>query len=255
MPRSVLLQRTLGVLIAVALAVCAVIAARRPVAVRVPEAGGTVSSAPSTTPTVVTETLPGPAAAAVATTGPGLTEPGVHVVAQPASDGSLEVVEHVKVSTPVSSLPIAMPHTTSSGLAGATPSITGFQAQADGLVVTDMPASPLTTAGDRLQLPSAASEISMRYRLEGGLDRSQPAPVGRVLMILPPITATDPSLGDPAVVVEVVGANVRNLVCPNLPVSDQLCGRQNGRVWSTTAIPLSRSVVVAQVDLPQPGER
>jgi hypothetical protein len=55
--------------------------------------------------------------------------------------------------------------------------------------------------------------------------------------------------------VEVVGGNIRNLVCPNLPVSDQLCGRQNGRVWSTTTIPLSRSLAVAQVDLPQPGER
>ena len=95
----------------------------------------------------------------------------------------------------------------------------------------------------------------MRYRLQGEADRSQPAPVGRVLIALPPITVADTQIGDPVVVVEVLGGNVRNLVCPDLPVSDQLCGRQNGRVWSTTTIPLSRSLVVAQVDLPQPGER
>jgi hypothetical protein len=74
-----------------------------------------------------------------------------------------------------------------------------------------------------------------------------------VLILLPPVTRPDPALGDPAVVVEVIGGTVRNLVCPDLPVSDQLCGRQRGTVWSTTTLPLSRSSVVAQMDLPQPG--
>jgi hypothetical protein len=54
-------------------------------------------------------------------------------------------------------------------------------------------------------------------------------------------------------VVEVVGGNIRNLVCPELDAPDQLCGRQQGSMWSTSAIPLGRSVVVAQIDLPAPG--
>jgi hypothetical protein len=255
MPRAVLVQRTLGILVAVALAVCAVIAARRPEVVRAPEPSGAATSAPMGAPSATTADTPGPPAGSLATAGPGLTEPGIHVVAQTAADGSLEVLERIKLIAPVSGLSVALPQATGSGVAGATPSITGFQAQADGDVVTDMPASPLPAGGDRLDFPGPASDISMRYRLEGGADRSQPAPVGRVLIVLPPITAADPRLGDPGVVVEVVGGNIRNLVCPNLPVSDQLCGRQNGRVWSTTTIPLSRSLVVAQVDLPQPGER
>ena len=258
MPRPVLLQRTLGVLVAVALAVCAVIAARRPEAVRVPQtSGATVPavSAPTEAPSGTTADGAGPSAAGLATTGPGLSETGIHVVAQTAADGSLEVLERIKLSARVSGVTVALPHPTGSGVAGVTPSIDGFQAQADGDVVTDMPASPLPAGGDRIDFPTPASDISMRYRLQGEADRSQPAPVGRVLIALPPITVADTQIGDPVVVVEVLGGNVRNLVCPDLPVSDHLCGRQNGRVWSTTTIPLSRSLVVAQVDLPQPGER
>jgi hypothetical protein len=258
MPRPVLLQRTLGVFVAVVLAVCAVIAAGRPEVVRVPQTSGaatSATSAPTGAPSGTTADALGTSPAGPATTGPGLTEPGIHVVAQTASDGSLEVLERIRLSAPVSGLSIALPQATGSGVTGATPSISGFQAQANGEVVTDVPASPLPAGGDRLTFPGPATDISMRYRLEGGADRSQPAPVGRVLIVLPPITAADPQLGDLGVVVEVVGGNIRNLVCPNLPVSDQLCGRQNGRVWSTTTIPLSRSLSVAQVDLPQPGER
>jgi len=255
MPRPVLLQRTLGILVAVALAVCAVVAARRPEVVRVPEPSGAATSAPAAAPAATTPDTAGPSAASLATAGPGLTEPGIHVLAQTAADGSLEVLERIKLSAPASGLSVALPQATGSGVAGATPSITGFQAQANGGIVTDMPVSPLPPGGDRLDFPGPATDISMRYRLEGGADRSQPAPVGRVLIVLPPITAADPQLGDLGVVVEVVGGNIRNLVCPKLPVSDQLCGRQNGPVWSTTTIPLSRSLVVAQVDLPQPGQR
>ena len=255
MPRPVLLQRTLGILVAVALAVCAVVAARRPEVVRVPEPSGAATSAPAAAPAATTPDTAGPSAASLATAGPGLTEPGIHVLAQTAADGSLEVLERIKLSAPASGLSVALPQATGSGVAGANPSIAGFQAQANGGIVTDMPVSPLPPGGDRLDFPGPATDISMRYRLEGGADRSQPAPVGRVLIVLPPITAADPQLGDPGVVVEVVGGNIRNLVCPKLPVSDQLCGRQNGPVWSTTTIPLSRSLVVAQVDLPQPGQR
>jgi hypothetical protein len=255
MPRPVLLQRTLGILVAVALAVCAVVAARRPEVVRVPEPSSAATSAPAVGPAATTPDTAGPSAASLATAGPGLTEPGIHVLAQTAADGSLEVLERIKLSAPASGLSVALPQATGSGVAGANPSIAGFQAQANGGIVTDMPVSPLPPGGDRLDFPGPATDISMRYRLEGGADRSQPAPVGRVLIVLPPITAADPQLGDLGVVVEVVGGNIRNLVCPKLPVSDQLCGRQNGPVWSTTTIPLSRSLVVAQLDLPQPGQR
>ena len=252
-PRSVLVQRTLGIVVAAVLAVLAVVAGGRTPSPPPPDPSSTQAVTPSATGTS-TSSAPTPTApAAVATSGPGLTEPGIHVVAQPAADGSLEVMERVRLATPVSTLLIAPPRPRGTGSAGANPAVTDFQAQAGGLVVTDAPTSPLPVDGERIELPAPATDITMRYRLEGGADRSQPAPVGRVLLLLPPVTRSDPALGDPAVVVEVVGGTVRNLVCPDLPVTDQLCGRQRGAIWSTTSLPLSRSSVVAQMDLPQPG--
>jgi hypothetical protein len=258
MPWSVLVQRTLGIAVAVALAGAAIYAVQRPDVETVPPTGAgtaTAGPSPSTTSSTTTRgsTSATPADGALATAGPGLTEPGVHVIAQLGADGSLEVVERVRTSTPVGSLTVALPHGTGTGVAGVTPSVSGFQAQADGQVVTDMPASPLPPGGDRIDLPGPSSDIAMRYRMEGGTDRSQPAPVGRVLLVLPPITAPGATLEETPVVVEVVGGNIRNLVCPNLPVSDQLCGRQQGRVWTTAPVPLARALVIAQVDLPQPG--
>jgi hypothetical protein len=196
---------------------------------------------------------PGPAP--VATSGPGLTEPGIHVVAQAGADGGLEVVERVRLPAAATTLAIALPRASGSGVAAAVPTITGFQAEAGGQVVTDMLAAPLPDGGDRLDLPAPSTDITMRYRLEGGAERSQPAPVGRALVLLPPVTAAEASLSGLPVVVEVVGGNIRNLVCPDLAVAEQLCGRQQGSLWTTPSIPLGRSVVVAQVDLPPPGQQ
>jgi hypothetical protein len=260
-PRSVVVQRTLGILVAAVLAVFAVLVSGRSPSPEAPDPSSTLGvtpSAPATSTSSPPASTPAPTAAstpadAAATTGPGRTEPGIHVVAAPGVDGTLEVVERVKLGTPVSALLLAPPRPRGGGAAGANPTITGFQAQAGGLVVTDSPASPLPAAGERIELPAPATDITMRYRVEGSTDRSQPAPVGRVLVLLPPITRSDPAVGDPPVVVEVIGGTVRNLVCPDLPVSDQLCGRQRGAVWSTTPLPLSRASVVAQMDLPQPG--
>ena len=251
--RSAVLQRSAGVVAGVVLAAGAVWAAQRSPESRPEQAGPTATATPSDGSTLSapapTPGLPG----SVATTGPGLTEPGVHVVAQPDATGALEVVERVRTAAPVRTLSLALPQSSAPGIVGVTPSVSGFQADAGGQVVTDRLAAPLTAAGDRLELPGAATEITMRYRLSGSTERSQPAPAGRVLVLLPPLTQPDPGVGDPAVVVEVSGGTVRNLVCSDLPATDQLCGRQQGRVWSTTSLPLSRSTVVVQLDLPNPG--
>lgn len=267
MPGAVGAQRTVSLVAALVLAVLAGQALGREAPAPSPQAGAT-SSAGDTTPTTTPATAPTatvPSASAgsassllagsVATSGPGLSEPGIHVVAQPDAVGDLEVMERVRLATPVRRLSVARPHPSGSGVSTAIPQVTGFQAEADGAVVTDAPASPLPEGGDWLELPAAATDIVMRYRLEGGVSRSQPAPVGRALLVLPPITAASLELGPLPVVVEVVGTQVRNLVCPDLPVAEQLCGRQQGQVWTTTALPLGRSVVVAQVDLPAPGDR
>ena len=95
----------------------------------------------------------------------------------------------------------------------------------------------------------------MRYRLEGGAERSQPAPVGRALVLLPPVTAAEASLSGLPVVVEVVGGNIRNLVCPDLDARRAALRPPAGLPVDDPGIPLGRSVVVAQVDLPPPGQQ
>jgi hypothetical protein len=265
MPRSVLLQRILGLTLAVVFGAAALWAMGRtpeprPVSTSVtsattpssPPAPGAPASSP-TSPTSSEASPSAPASAPLASSGPGLTQPGIHVVAQAGADGGLEVVERVRLPKPDTTLMIAVPRASGSGVAAASPSIVGFQAQAGGQVVTDTLASPVPESGDRLELPAPAADITMRYRLEGGAERSQPAPVGRALVLLPPVTAAEPALAGLPVVVEVIGGNVRNLVCPELDAPDQLCGRQQGSRWSTASIPLGRSLVVAQIDLPAPG--
>ncbi len=171
-------------------------------------------------------------------------------MAQAGADGGLEVVEQVRLPATATTLAIALPRASGSGVSAVVPTITGFQAQAGGQVVTDTLAAPLPDGGDRLDLPAPSTDITMRYRLEGGAKRSQPAPVGRALVLLPPVTAAEVSLSGLPVVVEVMGGSIRNLVCPDLAVAEQLCGRQQGSLWTTPSIPLGRSVVIAQIDLP-----
>src|SRR6187200_2727445 len=87
-PRSVVVQRVLGLVLAAVFVVGAVWALGRTPAPRPSAASPPTGS--STAPTSA-----GPAA--VATSGPGLTEPGIHVVAQAGADGGLEVVERVRL--------------------------------------------------------------------------------------------------------------------------------------------------------------
>lgn len=250
MPRVVVLQRALGLGLAVALAVLAVFAFRRPAPEAAPQPRPAATS-PSAVQSLPTDTSTD-GSGAVSATGPGLTEPGIRLVAQPDANGAVEVLERVKLSTPVKALALAPPQAADSGVPGVNPTVTGFQAQADGQVVASTPAPTMTSGGQRIELSTSATEIAMRYRVDGAVGRSQPAPVGRALIVVAPLTA-DATLRDLPVVVEVVGNGVRNLVCPKLAANDQLCGRQAGRVWFTPSIPLSSALVVAQVDLPQPG--
>jgi hypothetical protein len=259
MPRSVVVQRVLGIVFALVFAAGAVWAFGRS-APREPEAGAASPStqqptSPPATPSTTDRPPPQTSPTGIATSGPGLSEPGIHVVAQAGADGSLEVLERVRLTAPATTLALALPRATGSGVTAARPTLTGFQAMVGGQVVSDTLAVPFPDAGDRLDLPVPSTDVTMRYRLEGGAERSQPAPVGRALVVLPPVTADVPSLAGLPVVVEVIGGNIRNLVCPDLDASELLCGRQQGSRWTTAPIPLGRSLVVAQIDLPPPGQQ
>lgn len=180
---------------------------------------------------------------------PGLTASGVHVQAVPRNDGNLDVVERVRFLGSSTGLGLALP-----SMVGVRRSalplgvrIDDLQVYADGRPV-DAPRDSLTTGG-RLLLPSAPLAVELRYRLVGAVIESTPSTPGRALLILPPI-ASDDSLSRLPVVVEVIGTNVRNLVCPGLAPSDQLCGRQTPTGWRTISLPPRVTAVLAQLDLP-----
>lgn len=90
--------------------------------------------------------------------------------------------------------------------------------------------------------------MTLRYRLDAAAVRSSPAPAGRVLVRLAPLTS-DAS----PVLIDVVSEGVRNLVCPELPAKDQVCGTRRGKTWTAGPLSAEYAVVVAQLDLPDPG--
>ncbi len=210
-----------------------------------PSTGTTPSGVRTTSP--VTSTPPPLGAGLAASTGPGLTEVGIHVLAQPGANGAIEVLEQLRLRSPVAVLDITAPVVAGiPGLVGAQPAVAGLRMTADGAPVI-LPVGEPTTSG-RVALAYPATAISLRYRLEGAIARVSPSPVGRVLLAISPIAAK--GRGQLPVVVQVIGPGVRNLVCPRLSTGAQLCGREQGSVWSTPAMPADLSLVVAQVDLP-----
>jgi hypothetical protein len=195
---------------------------------------------------IIQRTYPPPAADRMS--GPGVTTVGVHLAAEPYAIGDLEVAEQVRFALPVRTLTLSPP----SGLAEADagdeePQVTQLQVEINGQPVA-LPRTSMVQIPMRIELDEPTTEVTLRYRLVAAAVRSSPAPAGRVLVRLAPLTS-DAS----PVLVDLVGEGVRNLVCPDLPAKDQVCGSQRGNVWTAGPLPAEIAAVVAQLDLPSPG--
>ena len=217
-------------------------------------AGQTVAPLPATSSATTPVTAPPSGSSAYAPgtpVGPGQTEPGVLVRVTPAADGSLEVLERVRFTDPVTELSLAPPST--KGVAAKSlPThieVTDLQVQADDAIV-DIGVRSLTKART-VELPAATGTVVMRYRLTGATVRSVPSTPGRALAVLPPIT-TAATLGSTPFVIEVSGAQVTNVLCPGLPTAAQLCGRTWTRGWYLAPQRPGRTAVLAQFTLPDP---
>lgn len=184
-------------------------------------------------------------------TGPGQTEPGVLVRAQASSDGSVDVVERVRFGEPAGAIGLALPSTR--GMAPeARPrsmAVRDLQVAADGTVVTP---PTVTSAASSLTLPDGTRSVELRYRLVGATTRSTPSVPGRALVVLPPLTTARSATGK--VVVEVVGDDTSNLLCPGLAQRERLCGHEGTDRWSTPLLAPGSTAVVAQLVLPGPGD-
>ena len=123
-----------------------------------------VRSAPSMTVGSVPATLTGPTPAPLPRTGPGVTEPGILLIASPASDGSFDVLERIRLMSPVSVLTLRPAPVDRAGRQFASASAAATQVQVS---AGDEPVVvPGAQVGARIDLPVAdVDHFELHYRL------------------------------------------------------------------------------------------
>jgi hypothetical protein len=169
----------------------------------------------------------------------------VEVAVSNGADGSLEVQELMTSEVPLTDVLLrldALP----GALEGSDPArVDELSVEASGLAAT---VAPDADGDTRVNLPVASDAVAISYRLAGAVERDDLATDGRALLRLRPLVVDGPP-GSYAVL-RFSDITVRNLVCPDRPLREQLCGRVVDQTWSTVRLPLDEAAVVAQVDLP-----
>jgi|GEM_PF-1033091 len=180
-----------------------------------------VQSAPSMTVGSVPATLTGSTPAPFPRTGPGVTQPGILLIASPASDGSFDVLERIRLVSPVSVLTLRPAPVDRAGGQFASASAAATQVQVS---AGDQPVVvPGAKVGAEIDLPVAAVDhFELRYRLTDVTVRSTPSTAGRALAAIGPLTG---GVDDDLPVLFIVsGSTILGLNCPLLPLSQQSCG-------------------------------
>lgn len=214
-----------------------------------PVAAGSAAAQPSESASEQPSEQPSAEPTADSTTAP---QEGRDVLLQvsPQADGVLEVIERVRTGEPIGTLMVAPPPPQDT----LRPVVVELSVEVDGESIT-IPAPEDRKGPWEIQLPQMATEVVLRYVLDGATERSRPALDTRALLVVRPLTAESAEgMAETAStsVIEINGVVVHNLVCSDRPMDDQLCARQEGgRLWRTAAVPSVDSTVVAQVDLPQ----
>lgn len=206
------------------------------------------SSAAAISLTSAAATLPAPVLASLPSTGPGLTEPGVLLMAWPASDGSFDVVEWVRLARPVSELTLRPAPIDQAGSQFAPSSATATQVQAS---AGDLPITiPGAEVDARMDLPVAPTDhFELRYRLTDVSVRSAPSTTGRALAAIGSLTG---GLEDELPTQFIVtGESVLGLYCPLLPFPEQACGRHLPTgPGAERELPSRLALTTVQFDLP-----
>ena len=178
-------------------------------------------------------------------TAPGLTEPGILLMAWPASDGSFDVVERIRLVNAVSVLTLRPAPVDRAGRQFTSVSATQVQVRAvDQTVIVS--GAEVDAAMD---LPVAeVDRFEMRYRLTGVTVRSAPSPTGRALAAIGPLTGgVDDEL---PVQFMVAGATVLGLNCPLLPLSQQSCGSRGQTGGFERELPWRLALTTVQFNEP-----
>lgn len=183
--------------------------------------------------------------------GPGITEPGIQLIASPASDGSFDVSELVLLPVPQTELLLRPPPISQAGneFRSRSPVATAIQ-----LTAGDQPVIlPSDTLRAALTVPLASSErrFELRYQLSGVTIRSTPSKAGRALAAIGPLTGV--VAADLPVAVTVIGNGVRNLECRQLALDERPCASgELPELRVNRVLRWQESVVVVQLDLSSP---
>jgi hypothetical protein len=205
--------------------------------------GGTPTAGrPTKRPPRATPTSPS------APSGPGITEPGVHLSVAPLRDGSLDVSERVILPSVLTRLPLRPPDVAAAGQSfrRAHPVATSVQLTVDGQPV---PVDGGTVARQLVVVVGRpASVLELRYVLGGSTMRSAPSTAGRALAAIAPLVP----VGNAPVVVTTTGKAVINLSCPQLAGHARSCsGGVRGAMAVRTSLRGDRALVLLQLDLPR----
>ncbi len=212
----------------------------------VPTAGPTAEPGPTAPPRTFSPARP---PRPLPQEGPGVTEPGVLLVARPTVEGDLDVAEWVVLPDAVTSIELEPPpvEAARSAFNGLVAEISSLQVSVDGRTVP-APEGGLT-GRTTLTLPRPARAYALHYRLQGSVVPSRPPGGGRALAALAPVATSVPA--DLPVVVAGYGAAVRKIFCPLGPTPSEPCstGRPPVRL---TDVDLRRdtALVFLKIDLP-----
>ena len=207
-----------------------------------------VQPAPSIAVGSVPAPLTGPPPAPFPQTGPGITQPGILLIASPTSDGSFAVLERIRLVSPVSVLTLRPAPVDRAGQQFASASAAATQVQ---VTAGDQPVVvPGAKVGARLDLPVAqVDHFELRYQLTDVTVISTPSKPGRALAAIGPLTGgVDDDL---PVLFVVTGDTILGLNCPLLPLSQQSCGnRVQPRPSIERELPWYLALTLVQFNLP-----
>ena len=187
----------------------------------------------------------------VATSGPGVTEPGSDVTVALDDDGkSLDVFERLVADRPAQGgLVLRLPAvTTLSGELGQTRiEVLDLQVEVDGRVV----ATRGTDGGYLADVPAAAGPLraTLRYRLAGALVRVTPSLPGRIFALVTPLAAENSVQARRPVLVRVSDRRVLGVTCPAGTGAAQLCGTRAGSTWQAALPAGAAPVTLLQLSL------
>jgi hypothetical protein len=208
----------------------------------------TATASPSPSPS--TKRVPSTSAEGKLPRGPGVTEPGILLMASPLRDGSFDIAEMVILPAAVASVRLGPPDVTHAGGRFTTlkPAASQVQMSAD-----DQPVMVPKGRIDRrltIAFVEPARRMELRYKLEEVTVRSMPSRAGRALAAIGPLAAGSPRL---PVVMMVTGSTVLNIECPmRRQINEQACA--TGRVPRLRAkgeLPRSSALIIVQFNLPR----